>query len=250
MLEGTVAWPEEFVARYRREGWWEDIGIFEILERAARRSPDKAAVVTRDRRISYAELQRDASLLAARLRGLGIEARDRVLVQLPNVPEFVTVYFALAKIGAIPVMALRAHRQAEVRHFLAASGATAYVIPDRIGAFDYRTMAQELQAQSPALRHVIVVGQALAGQHSLSGLMGGEGLVESVGDARVDPAEVATMLLSGGTTSMSKLIPRTHRDYVLNARLCSEAAGFDADTVFMAILRYRDKKRAARSVES
>jgi 2,3-dihydroxybenzoate-AMP ligase len=44
------------------------------------------------------------------------------------------------------------------------------------------------------------------------------------------------MLLSGGTTSLSKLIPRTHDDYVLNARLCSAAAGFDADTVLMAIL--------------
>src|SRR5690606_6808400 len=52
----------------------------------------------------------------------------------------------------------------------------------------------------------------------------------------VDPGEVATMLLSGGTTSMSKLIPRTHRDYVLNARLCGEVAGFGEDTVFMAIL--------------
>jgi 2,3-dihydroxybenzoate-AMP ligase len=44
------------------------------------------------------------------------------------------------------------------------------------------------------------------------------------------------MLLSGGTTSLSKLIPRTHEDYVLNARLCGRAAGFDEQTVFMAIL--------------
>ena len=44
------------------------------------------------------------------------------------------------------------------------------------------------------------------------------------------------MLLSGGTTSMSKLIPRTHDDYVLNARLCGAAAGFGPATVWMAIL--------------
>ncbi len=247
MLEGAIAWPEELAERYRREGWWQDVGIFDVLARAARRAPDKIAIVTVDRRLSYAELLRDAELLAARLRALGIVACDRVVVQLPNIPEFVTVYFALARIGAIPVMALRAHRQAEVRHFLAASGATAYVIADRIGNFDYRTMAQELQAQAPALRHVVVVGEALAGQHSLAGLMGEPASAGSanghatqaedrLADVKVDPAEVATMLLSGGTTSMSKLIPRTHRDYVLNARLCGEMAGFDADTVFMAIL--------------
>ena len=51
-----------------------------------------------------------------------------------------------------------------------------------------------------------------------------------------DPAEVGTMLLSGGTTSMSKLIPRTHQDYVLNAKACGEVAGFDENTVFLAIL--------------
>jgi len=44
------------------------------------------------------------------------------------------------------------------------------------------------------------------------------------------------MLLSGGTTSLSKLIPRTHDDYVLNARLCGSAGGFGEDEVFMAIL--------------
>ena len=44
------------------------------------------------------------------------------------------------------------------------------------------------------------------------------------------------MLLSGGTTSLSKLIPRTHNDYVYNARVCSDVAGFSADTVFLAIL--------------
>jgi 2,3-dihydroxybenzoate-AMP ligase len=44
------------------------------------------------------------------------------------------------------------------------------------------------------------------------------------------------MLLSGGTTSLSKLIPRTHDDYVLNARLCGAAGGFTDRTVFMAIL--------------
>ena len=53
---------------------------------------------------------------------------------------------------------------------------------------------------------------------------------------RPDPSEVATMLLSGGTTSLAKLIPRTHDDYVLNARLCGRAGGFNRDTVFMAIL--------------
>jgi 2,3-dihydroxybenzoate-AMP ligase len=95
-------------------------------------------------------------------------------------------------------------------------------------------MAEQLRGDAPALRHVIVVGEAAPGQLAYGSLLR-EGAGGSV-DVRVDPAEVGTMLLSGGTTSMSKLIPRTHRDYVLNARLCGAAAGFDEHTVFMAVL--------------
>ena len=239
MLQGSVDWPEAAAARYRREGHRDGTRLFDVLSRAAQAGPDKTALVFNDQRISYADLQRDALRLACRLLALGIAALDRVVVQLPNIPEFVVIYFALVRIGAIPVMALRAHRHAELRHFLAASGAKAYVIPDRIGGFDYRVMAEALRGDAPGLHHVIVVGEALDNQHAFAALMNeepSEAESQALAATLPDPAEVATMLLSGGTTSMSKLIPRTHQDYVLNARLCAQAAGFDADTVFMAIL--------------
>lgn len=238
MLEGIVPWPEDFAARYRAAGLWEDIGVAGMVERTARRTPDRIAVVAGERRITYASLVSEVNRLAAAFHARGLRADDRVVVQLPNVAEFVTVYLALNRIGAIPVMALRAHRHAEVRHFLGASGAVAYVIADVIGSVDYRAMAVEMAAEFATLRQVFVVGAALEGQVPLHRLLetSATDAEEALQDIHVDPANVSTMLLSGGTTSMSKLIPRTHNDYVLNARLCGAAAGFGADTVFMAIL--------------
>jgi 2,3-dihydroxybenzoate-AMP ligase len=234
MLQGTVPWPDEFAARYRAAGHWDGSTLFSVLQRSAARWPDKAALVAGERRLSYGELQQQSLRLAARLWALGLQPQQRVLMQLPNCIEFAIVYFALARIGAIPVMALRSHRHAEVRHFLKASAATAYVIADRAGGFDFREMAEALRPELPALRHVIVLGEPLPGQQALAELLcDGEAEAPPV---VVDPADVGTMLLSGGTTSMSKLIPRTHQDYVLNARLCGRAAGFGEDTVFMAIL--------------
>ncbi len=158
-------------------------------------------------------------------------------MQLPNGPEFVSLYLALNYIGVIPVMALRTHRESEIRHFVRASNAAAYFIPDRIGSFDYRPMAAEVAAEFPSLRHVIVVGEAGPGQTPFGALVTDQAADESSLQAvRPDPYDVSTMLLSGGTTAVSKLIPRTHNDYVLNARLCAEVAGFSADTVFLAIL--------------
>ena len=53
---------------------------------------------------------------------------------------------------------------------------------------------------------------------------------------RPDPFDVAFMLLSGGTTGVPKLIPRTHVDYLCNAKECARVLGWGADTVFMIAL--------------
>ena len=240
MLEGCVFWPAGFAERYRARGWWEGVTIAQMLARSAARNPGKTALASAGQRLSYHDLVQTSDRLACRFLEAGIRPLDRVVVQLPNGPEFVHTYFALTRIGAIPVMALRAHRHTEIRHFVRASGATAYVIPDRIGGFDYRTMAAEVRKEFPGLRTVFVAGEPASGQRDLREMIAEPMPATAIGAAlatlRPDSSEVATMLLSGGTTSLSKLIPRTHDDYVLNARLCGRAGGFDASTVFMAIL--------------
>jgi 2,3-dihydroxybenzoate-AMP ligase len=237
VLKGCVPWPDEFARRYIEAGLWEGITVAEMVERAARRQPQKTAVVHGETRIAYDELIRTAKVLASELVRLGLQPQDRVVVQLPNGPEFVSLYLALNYIGVIPVMALRAHRQAEIRHFVRSSGAVACFVADRIGSFDYRPMAAEIAAEFPSLRHTVVVGEPGPGQTAFRTLMSDGAVDEGVlARRRPDPSDVSTMLLSGGTTSLSKLIPRTHNDYVYNARVCSEVAGFSTDTVFLAML--------------
>jgi 2,3-dihydroxybenzoate-AMP ligase len=237
MLKGCVPWPAEFARRYIEASLWEGITVAEMVERTARRQPKKTAIVHGDTRITYDELIRSAKRLASGLLSLGLRAQDRAVVQLPNGPEFVSLYLALNYIGVIPVMALRTHRHAEIRHFVRSSDAVAYFIADRVGSFDYRPMAAEIAAEFQCLRSVVVVGESGPSQTPYRTLMSNgsidDGLLERV---RSDAADVSTMLLSGGTTSLSKLIPRTHNDYVYNARVCSHVAGFSSDTVFLAML--------------
>src|SRR6266576_6491215 len=140
MLKGCVPWPEEFARRYVEAGLWEGITVAEMVERTARLEPKKSAIVYGESRITYSEMISAAKRLATALVSHGFQPHDRIVVQLPNMPEFVLLYLALNYIGVIPVMALRAHRHAEIRHFVRASGAVAYVIADRVGSFDYRVM--------------------------------------------------------------------------------------------------------------
>jgi len=236
MLEGCVGWPAAAAQRYRDAGLWEGLTVAEMVARTARRQPGKAAVIHGGRVITYEDLVAQSRRLALGLLRMGLKPLDRAVVQLPNIPEFVTTYLALNWIGVIPVMALRAHRHAELRHFIRASGASAYFIADTVGGFDYRPMAREMAAEFEVLRHVIVAGEPAPGQSALAAHFAGAADDAALRAVRPDAGEVSTMLLSGGTTSLSKLIPRTHNDYVLNARLCAQAADFDADTVFMAVL--------------
>ena len=240
MLEGFTPWPEEFARRYRERGYWEDITLAEVLQRSIDRHSAKEALVSGTRRVSYRELGERIDRLAYGLARCGFGARERVVLQLHNVPEFVYAYFAMVKIGVIPVMALRAHRHTEVKHFIQRSGACGYLIPDVIGEFDYRAMAREVAPECPTLRKILVAGEAEAGQLALGPLIeaevGAAELRRVLEPLRPDPADVALMLLSGGTTALPKLIPRTHNDYVYNARASARAAGFDAGTVLMVIL--------------
>jgi 2,3-dihydroxybenzoate-AMP ligase len=240
MLAGCTPWPETLARRYRARGYWEGVTIPGALAAAAAMRPDKIALVHGDVRVSYAQLVDRVERLAARFAHAGLRPLDRVVLQLPNTPEFVTAYFALIRAGAIPVMALRAHRHTEVKHFITSAGAVAYVVPDRLRDFDYGAMAEELRAACPTLKQVFVAGEPLAGQTALAEMLDAP---MTPADARatldavaLDPGEVALMLLSGGTTSLSKLIPRTHEDYVYNAKQCGRLAGFSEDTVLMPIL--------------
>jgi 2,3-dihydroxybenzoate-AMP ligase len=239
MLQGCVAWPAPMAAQYRRQGYWADITLNEMLARSIERRPNKIALVHGERRLSYQELGEAITQLAVRFADGGLQPRDRVVMQLTNGIEFVIVFFALLRIDVIPVMALPAHRQQEVTHFITHSGAVAYLAPERVRGFDYRAMASDIAAHLPGLHSVFILGEPAPGQHSLTALLDGPPVPDVDDRLRgVAPAadDVALMLMSGGTTGIPKLIPRTHNDYVYNCRQSATIAGFDDDTVFLAML--------------
>ena len=105
-----MPWPGERARAYRAKGYWEGLSIFDMVARTAARQPGKVALVSGERRISYGELVAASERLAGRLLEEGVKPLDRVVMQLPNTPEFAFTYLALTRIGAIPVMALRTHR--------------------------------------------------------------------------------------------------------------------------------------------
>ncbi len=240
MLAGCTPWPEHFARMYRDKGYWQDITLSDMFERSSRRRPTKVAVVFGEQGITYAELAEQVDRLAFALMQAGLQPLDRVILQLDNRPEFIFTFLALVKIGVIPVMALPQHRKTEIGHFARHSGAVGYITADIIRGFDHRTLAAEISNDSALMRLVLIWGEAGPGQLSLSRLLDSARpstiAAAQVASARPSPDDVALMLLSGGTTALPKLIPRTHNDYVYNCKQSGLVAGFNAETVYLALL--------------
>ena len=155
MLDGVVPFPPEFAKRYREKGYWIDKTLAQEYRIAFDKYEKRVALLDRDRSITYGELDRMSDNLALNLLEVGFHPLDRVVVQLPNVAEFVVLYLALQKIGGIPIAALMPHRFAEISQFVELSGAVACVVPDQQGDFDYCAMVERIRQKvpEPASRH-------------------------------------------------------------------------------------------------
>ncbi|WEV28594.1 (2,3-dihydroxybenzoyl)adenylate synthase [Streptomyces sp. 71268] len=238
----TPTWPSEFAERYRAAGWWRGETFGQMLRERAERHPDRIAVVDPapapgspdGRRLTYGELDARADRLAAGFLARGIGKGDRVVLQLPNVAEFFEVMFALFRIGALPVFALPAHRESEVRYFCEFTEAAAYVIPAVHGGFDYRELATAVRERVPTLRHVFVAAEpAEAGGHTPLSEVPADPVPITDPPA---PDDLAFLQLSGGSTGVPKLIPRTHDDYIYSLWGSNEICAVDETSVYLCAL--------------
>ncbi|QQZ13094.1 (2,3-dihydroxybenzoyl)adenylate synthase [Rhodococcus sp. 21391] len=236
-LETTVGYPADLAARYRDAGYWTDETFQQFLDARAEQFGDAIAVTGPDASgadcaLSYRELSDRADRLAAGLQSSGVQPGDRVVVQLPNIVEYVEVIFAVFRLGALPVFALPAHRVQEISYFCSFTDAAAYVVTDTHAGFDYRTLARDVVASAENPPRIIVAGDAEEFT-SLDELRAAEPI--SDGPA-VGPESVAFLQLSGGTTGVSKLIPRTHTDYLYSVRESDRICGVDESTRMLVVL--------------
>ncbi len=225
-------WPEAFVHRYQADGYWRNETFPGFMRERARQHGERTAIVSATERWTYAELWQRAETIAAGFLALGLEPGDRVVVQLGNIASFYSVVFGLFRAGLVPVYALPAHRLVELSHFVAKAEARAYVAARHYDGFDYLPLARELKARSPALAQVVLVGEA----EEFTALARLQGDPARLPASDPDPRAVAFLQISGGSTGLSKLIPRTHDDYIYSFRASNEICGIRGDTRYLIAL--------------
>jgi len=230
-------WPEEFASRYRQQGLWTSERLFDVLQRQVLLRSDAIAIVSDGEEISYRHLFEASASLALQMQQHGINEGDRVLIQLGNGSFFVKILIACLQTGVQPVLALPAHRKHEIRYLAEFSRCKAIIIPSATDSFDYRAMAKAVAKEVDSLEFVFV-GDINASTVSIANtpryLPDLKDDVLRLPKAHSD--EVALYLLSGGTTGLPKLIPRTHDDYSLNIRIASALSAVDDTTRYLVAL--------------
>ena len=229
LLAGCRPYGKEDAELYVRRRWWPGLTFGDLLDRAADMYPERLAVVDGQRRLTYSELRDTADRLAIALLNLGIEPLDRVLVQLPNWHEFAYIYFALQKIGAIPVILIDRYRQYEANHLCRIVQASAWIAPEAV--WQDRLWAPLFMMCS---RITLKPGMSLwfgpvkaAPYHRLEDLIAPvsrtKESIQRLEALRPDPAQIAHMGPTGGSTGIPKVAPRTHNDLICSTTYCAAA---------------------------
>ncbi len=239
-MDGFTPFPDDYAARYRAAGYWKDQTIARRFEAVCATHADRIAIVADGVEITYGQIDETARRVGFNLLGQGLRPGEIVVLQLGNVIEFVYLYFGLQKAGIRPILALHTHRYSELKQFVALSGAVAIFTADQGKDCDFRDVVDLIQAEHASLRRKFVLGETRRGFSSIRELIDRPSArhrldLDAIQD-EVDPTEPALFLLSGGTTAIPKLIPRSHNDYIYNSEMASSVTGVDAASVLLDVL--------------
>lgn len=183
----------------------ESLNIAEVfLYRQAAARPDATAIFFEEQRITYSQLADATDRATAVFRGLGLEQEQRVLLMLPDVPQFASAWLATVKAGGVVSAVNPGLKAEEVEYFINYTRAKILVV-------DADTVAtvEALRSRCPHLKHVLVVG----GSYDTA-------LAKATPDRTFAPThreDVAVWLYTSGSTGFPKGAVHKHGDFVFNA---------------------------------
>ena len=213
-----------------------EITLGNLLKETAEKYPDNEAVVyvDRDFRLTYAEFDELTDTIAKGLMGLGVKKGEKVAVWANNVPYWVALQFATAKIGAVLLTVNTHYRSHELEYLLQHSETENLFIIGQYRDHDYLTttyeLIPELRTQErgqlstdkfPHLKRVFYLGhQKHRGMYSIPELQAMAAMVTdeqyAERQAQLDPHDVVNMQYTSGTTGFPKGVQLTHYNIVNN----------------------------------
>ena len=239
-----AALPAWTPAEWARTHWPQRM-LTDYLDDAVSRHPDKAAIVDfnsmsgKATTLTFRQLQRIVGRMAAGLASMGVKKGTVVACQLPNWWQFVALYLACVRLGAIINPLMPIFRQRELRYMLGFAEAEVMVVPQLFRGCDYPAMIAEIRVDLPRLAHLLVIGGS--GEDSFE-----RRLLERRWEDEVDlaalfareapsPNDITQLLYTSGTTGEPKGVLHTSNTLLSILTKYEERLGLGGDDIiFMA----------------
>jgi len=213
-----------------------ELDIYAYVSAAADKQPEKTAAVFMGKELSFGEIFAQAERLAGALHAKGVQKGDRVVLLLPNCPQFIISYYAILRLGATVVLANPLNVERELLFKFQDSGAKALIVLDllsqrvnnikaeiNLDLIVYTSLADylpfPLNLLYPIKRSLDKKMPKVDIRRDPNTVMFKELLAQGGQAPRVeiDPAAMAALIYSGGTTGVSKGIMLSHKALVANA---------------------------------
>ncbi len=188
--------------------------------------------------MTYNELDERVSQLAGGMLELGVAKGDKVGLWMPNIPEWVIAYFAIARVGAVVVPMNTRYKSHEVEYILDNSEATTLFAVDAFAGIDYLKMIGGIRSRLANLKYVIIVGEPGDDMHGFDSvvergrsLLGDSRLADR--EASCDPQDNVFILYTSGTTGNPKGAMLSHHNIAKNAEQVTEVLHTTEKDVFL-----------------
>ncbi|MHA3701143.1 AMP-binding protein [Jatrophihabitans sp. YIM 134969] len=224
----------ERARRHAASGEWIGTLVDQHLAAATLSTPDRIAVIDRERSWTYAELDQAVDRFAAVLQARGVDAGDVVSWILPNWAEAVVVHLGTLRAGAVSNPIIPIYRDRETGFILRQARTKVLVVPGVFRGFDYPEMVEEIRGDLPDLRTVVVVGEPAHANHVPFASFLADGRPDAVRRDPRDADDVALLLYTSGTVSAPKGALHNHNTLDYENRGMIEFFGLSgSDVVFM-----------------
>jgi cyclohexanecarboxylate-CoA ligase len=224
---------DEDATRFRAAGWWQGRTVRSVLTDAARRHPDRVALVGHrpgvdPTRLTYRDVDRSANQVASALAAIGVGPGDTVAVMLPNWVEYCSLVFAIAEVGAVYTGVPVSYGERQVEAIVRRAKATVLVVPRSWRGTDHLALARRLREQVDTLEHLVVLGDGPdldpdldPGEHGWSTFLD----APARSFAPRNPGELCYLGFTSGTTGEPKGAMHTHDTLLYAVAALAEHVG-------------------------